>query len=141
MGASVTLPNLGDACIQRLQELGFVDTTSGRFVTPYLGGNNVTSVAYRGTQHRGDRFMIYFTLGGWAMAGPELSPFTLIFENSSPKEMKGKIESCLTEHALMAVRIREGVRTGTSVFNLRMRRDRLYHAKAKLLFKSALPKN
>ena len=138
VGASVTLPNLGDACIQRLQELGFVDTTSGRFVTPYMGGNNVTSVTYRGTKHRGDRFMIYFTLGGWAMAGPEYSPFNLIFENSSAKAMSGKIESCLTDHARAAVKLREDVRRGTSVVNLRMRRDRLYHEKAKLLFQPAM---
>ena len=82
--------------------------------------------------------MIYFTLGGWAMAGPEYSPFNLIFENSSAKDMSGKIESCLTDHARAAVKLREDVRSGTSVVNLRMRRDRLYHEKAKLLFQPAM---
>lgn len=138
MGGGVTLPNLGDACIQRLQKLDFVDTTSGRFVTPYMGGNEVTSVTYRGSNHRGDKFMIYYTLGGWAMAGPALSPFNLIFQNSSPDDMKGKIESCLTTQALIAVDLREKVRTGTSVINFRMRRDRRYHKQAKSLFKDVM---
>ncbi len=72
------------------------------------------------------------------MAGPEYSPFNLIFENSSAKDMSGKIESCLTDHARAAVKLREDVRRGTSVVNLRMRRDRLYHEKAKLLFQPAM---